>query len=250
MKRLAIFFLWFAACFCLADQTEPLQTRQGWISGWTLDPDTGLSVYRGIRYAEPPMGEMRWKPPQPVKSWGGLKTCHIFGPINPQTLPQGVNLPLSENSLYLNVWTTKANQPDAKLPVMVWIHGGALTSGWGHKPNFDGSAFASRGVVLVSINYRLGVLGFLAHPALSAESEQGVSGNYGLLDQIEALNWVRENIAQFGGDPGNVTIFGESAGGTSVAALCSSPLAKGLFHQAILQSPWMFGYTSNLTEPN
>lgn len=248
MKRILPLLLWLTSAYCLGGPTEPLQTRQGWISGWTLNPDTGLSVFRGIRYARAPMGDLRWKPPRPVESWAGLKTCHIFGPVNPQKLPDGVNRHLSENSLYLNVWTTRAHRPEAKLPVMVWIHGGALTSGWGHQKPFDGRALAERGVVLVTINYRLGVLGFLAHPALSEESEQGVSGNYGLLDQIEALRWVKENIARFGGDPGKVTLFGESAGGTSVAVLCASPLARGLFHRAILQSPWMFGYPDNLTE--
>ncbi len=133
---------------------------------------------------------------------------------------------------------------------MVWIHGGGLNRGWGHKAFYDGSSFAKRDVVLVSINYRLGVLGFLAHPGLSAETGYGVSGNYGILDQIEALRWVQRNIEVFGGDPDNVTIFGESAGGTSVSVLCSSPLARGLFHKAVIQSPWMFGYIDSMAEPN
>jgi len=162
-----------------------------------------------------------------------------------ETLPE-----LSEDCLYLNVWTA-AEDPNAKLPVMVWIHGGGLTLGWGHQRGYDGVAFAQQGVVLVSINYRLGPFGYLAHPALSKESKRGVSGNYGFLDQLAALRWVQKNIAAFGGDPGNVLIFGESAGGTSVNALCASPLSKGLFHRAIAESAWITDTNfAHLTEPS
>jgi para-nitrobenzyl esterase len=234
----------------MGQQTDPVKTDEGVLSGWVLNEETGLAVFRGVRYAEPPMKDMRWRPPQPVKPWNGVKFCQLFAPVAPQKLGKGVVQHLSEDCLFLNIWTTRVNQPDTKLPVMVWIHGGGLSAGWSHKPFYEGSAFAERGVVLISINYRLGALGFLAHPALSAESENGVSGNYGILDQIEALKWVRHNIAAFGGDPDNVTLFGESAGGTSVAVLCSSPLAKGLFHKAILQSPWLSGFINNLAKPN
>lgn len=142
----------------------------------------------------------------------------------------------SEDCLYLNVWTPASGKTDAKLPVAFWIHGGAFMGGFGYEKEFDGEAFARRGVVLVTINYRLGLLGFMAHPALSKESEHGVSGNYGLLDQIAALDWVRENIAQFGGDPDNITIFGQSAGAMSVRCLVASPLTKGKIARAIIQS--------------
>jgi para-nitrobenzyl esterase len=170
-----------------------------------------------------------------------------FGPACPQQL-YGAQQELSEDCLFLNVWAPPV-EVSGDAPVMVWIHGGGLNLGFSHRPFYDGSEFAKRGVVLVSINYRLGPLGFLAHAELSDESAHGVSGNYGFLDQIAALKWVQENISDFGGDSGNVTIFGESAGGTSVATLASSPLAEGLFHKAIIESPWMFGYVTRLAEP-
>ena len=226
-----------------------LDIEKGRISGVLLDKKTGLRVYRGIPYAAPPTGPLRWRPPGKAAKWKGVRSCAEFGPACFQASRSGGNQRMSEDCLYLNVWTTKAGT-DARLPVMVWIHGGGLNLGWGHQGSYDGSAFARQGVVLVSINYRLGPFGFLAHPRLSAESEHGVSGNYGFLDQVSALRWVRKNIAAFGGNPANVTIFGESAGGTSVSVLCASRLARGLFHRAILQSPWMFGYINNLAEPN
>ncbi|MDA0349067.1 MAG: carboxylesterase family protein [Verrucomicrobia bacterium] len=248
MKLLPLLLL--LPLLCWAVPTDPVQTTEGWVSGWTLNKETGLEVFRGVSYAAPPMKDLRWRPPQPRKPWGGIKTCQMFSPVAPQTLGEGADAFVSEDCLYLNIWSTKVNKPESKLPVMVWIHGGGLNRGWGHKPFYDGTALAERGVVLVSINYRLGALGFLALPALSADSENGVSGNYGILDQIAALKWIRNNIAAFGGDPDNVTIFGESAGGTSVSVLCSSPLAKGLFQKAILQSPWSFGFVDNLANPN
>ena len=226
------------APLALAAQIE-LDT--GVIEGAVADEDAGVHVFRGIPFAAPPVDDARWKPPMPPAAWEGVRSATEFGDICPQGsgLAQltGEDLPtLSEDCLYLNVWTT-ATDTDAKRPVMVWIHGGGLSLGWSHQRLYDGSNLAKRGVVLVSINYRLGALGFLAHPLLSAES--GVSGNYGLLDQIAALQWVQRNIAAFGGDPGNVTIFGESAGGTSVQALLASPHSKGLFHRAIVQSAWL-----------
>lgn len=249
MRKLFL-ILFLIPVVCQGVPGKAVLTKEGVLSGFILDEETGLEVFRGVRYAEPPFKDLRWRPPVPVQKWKGLKMCQLFSPIAPQNVGKNVSEHQSEDCLFLNIWTTKTNQPDAKLPVMIWIHGGGLNRGWGHKEFYDGSAFAERGVVLVSINYRLGALGFLAHPALSAESDQGVSGNYGILDQMEALRWVQRNIAVFGGDPDNVTIFGESAGGTSVSALCASPLAQGLFHKAIIQSPWMFGYIDNLAEPN
>lgn len=201
----------------------------------------GLHVFKGIRYALPPTGDARWKPPVPVPAWNDAADATEFGPacvqpetagnIYAETLP-----PMSEDCLNLNVWTPK----DAtNAPVVVWIHGGALTRGASSQMVYDGASLAKRGVVVVSINYRLGMLGYLAHPELSAESPDGVSGNYGLLDQIAALKWVKENISAFGGNPGNVTIAGQSAGGLSVVYLMASPRARDLFHKAIAQSAYI-----------
>ena len=214
----------------------------GKLRGEVLDADSGLTVYRGIPFAAPPVGELRWKAPQPAPKWEGVRDATEFGAICPQSpvlaMMTGEALPeTSEDCLFLNVWTA-AGEGDDPQPVMVWIHGGGLALGWSNQVGYDGAAFAARGVVLVSINYRLGPLGYLAHPALSSESG-GESGNYGFLDQIAALQWVERNIARFGGDPENVTIFGESAGGTSVHALMASPSAAGLIHRAIAESPWV-----------
>jgi len=214
----------------------------GSLRGELLDEASGLTVYRGIPFAAAPVGELRWKAPQPVAKWEGVRDAKEFGAICPQApvlaMVTGEALPeTSEDCLFLNVWTAAVEGDDPR-PVMVWIHGGGLSLGWSNQVGYDGSAFARKGVVLVSINYRLGPLGYLAHPALSREAG-GESGNYGFLDQIAALQWVERNIAQFGGDPDNVTIFGESAGGTSVHALMASPLASGLIHRAIAESPWV-----------
>ena len=226
---------------CASGFAEPVRLDTGLVTGAVAD-DPSVRVFRGIPYAAPPVGNLRWRPPQPAAPWRGVRDAVAFSDVCPQgpglAALTGETLPtLSEDCLYLNVWTP-ATGADTKLPVMVWIHGGGLTLGWGHQRGYDGTHFAKQGVVLVSVNYRLGALGFLAHPLLSAETE-GISGNYGLLDQVAALEWVRRNIAGFGGDPGNVTIFGESAGGTSVHALLVSPRARGLFHRAIAQSPWV-----------
>ncbi|MFQ5749863.1 MAG: carboxylesterase/lipase family protein [Planctomycetota bacterium] len=190
-------------------------------------------VFRGIPFARPPVGPLRWKPPQPAQAWEGVRDGSRFGPSCVQSGGGGRG-EQSEDCLYLNVWT--AARKGEGLPVMVWIHGGSFSMGSGSNPIYDGRHFAEDGAVLVTINYRLGPFGFLAHPALSAESPRHASGNYGLLDQIAALKWVRKNIAGFGGDPANVTVFGESAGGVSVGCLLASPLAKGLFQRAILES--------------
>lgn len=250
MKTVRSLFLVIASnCLALV-QASPIQIDAGKISGVTLDLESGLQVFRGIPYAKPPIGDLRWTPPQSVDSWEGVRACYTFGSASIQKMDRNAAQEQSEDCLYLNVWTTRSGDKSSKLPVMFWIHGGGLNRSWGHKEFYDGTVFAKNGIVLVSINYRLGALGFLAHPALSAESPRGVSGNYGFLDQIAALEWTQRNIAAFGGDPGNVTIFGESAGGTSVAVLCSSPLGRGLFHKAIIQSPWMFGYIDALASPN
>jgi para-nitrobenzyl esterase len=201
----------------------------------------GLRVFRGIPYALPPVGERRWRAPAAMPPWQGVREATEFGPscIQPE-YPAGIYTddvgPTSEDCLTLNIW---APENAERLPVFVWIYGGALERGSSRLAIYDGAALARRGLVIVTINYRLGVLGWLAHPALSAESPDHVSGNYGLLDQVQALRWVRENIAAFGGDPGNVTIAGESAGALSVMYLMASPQARGLFHRAIVQSGYM-----------
>lgn len=202
----------------------------------------GLRVFKGVPYAAAPVGALRWKPPAEAPSWTGVRDALDYGPACWQPKPRAGSIyasPLkafSEDCLSLNVWTPDRAE---RAPVLVWIHGGSLIGGSSSEGLYDGAALARRGVVVVSINYRLGVLGYLAHPELSAESPDHVSGNYGLLDQIAALKWVRRNIAAFGGDSANVTIAGESAGGLSVMYLMASPRARGLFHKAIAQSAYM-----------
>ncbi len=204
-------------------------------SGPIVSTDDG--IYRGIPYAAPPLENLRWSPPRPATLWTEPRRCDTFGPACSQLNSDEA---MSEDCLYLNVWTP-TQKADPKLPVMVWIHGGAFVSGSGSDEIYDGRALSKYGVVVVTLNYRLGALGFLAHPSLSAESLENISGNYGLLDQVAALQWVQRNIAKFGGDPANVTIFGQSAGAASVSLLLVSPRAKGLFHAAIAQSPAMMG---------
>ncbi|MBA62912.1 MAG: hypothetical protein CMJ76_11160 [Planctomycetaceae bacterium] len=229
-------------------KTDVLVTAAGKMVGEVLDESSHLHIYRGIPFAQPPTGELRWRPPRPAGPWDGVRECLEFGSQSAQ-IRQG-NVYGSEDCLYLNVWTTQAGRPDAGLPVMVWIHGGGWTGGSGGRRYYSGKAISERGVILVTVNYRLGAMGFLAHEALAKENSQGISGNYGLMDNLLALNWIKQNISAFGGDPDNVTIFGESAGGATVSALCCVPQAKGLFHKAISQSPWMFGYTNPLAARN
>jgi para-nitrobenzyl esterase len=229
-----------------ASEAQPqVRVRAGLLQG-TAEAGTEIVAYKGIPYARPPVGELRWRPPVPADAWAGMRDARAFGsaclqpPAQPTSIYYSGMASTSEDCLTLNVWAPKNAR---KLPVMVWIHGGSLVGGSSSEPLYDGVRIAQRGIVFVSINYRLGLLGYLAHPALSAESSQHLSGNYGLLDQIEALRWVRDNVAAFGGDPGKVTIAGESAGGLSVIALMTSPLARGLFTRAIVQSGYMPSYS-------
>ncbi len=210
---------------------DAVQIDSGPISGKV---EGGVFVFSGIPYAAPPVGELRWKPPQAIPPWTQTKNFTLFGPACPQP-KQNNSSKFSEDCLYLNVWTP-ATTPDERLPVMVWIHGGAFNFGSASQPEYDGKNLARKGVVVVTINYRLGPLGFFVHPLLSKESDKNTSGNYGLLDQIAALKWVQKNIAAFGGSPDRVTIFGQSAGSRSVTLLMISPLSAGLFHRAIAES--------------
>jgi para-nitrobenzyl esterase len=222
-----------------AQDAPAVTTQSGQVQGIS---EHGVLAYKGIPYAAPPIGDLRWRTPRPPAAWQDTRKADVFGKgcIATPGVPAefgGDTGPHSEDCLYLNVWTSK---PDAgaKLPVMVWIHGGAFVFGSGSLDLYSGAPLAKRGAVVVTINYRLMQLGFFAHPALERETPGGPV-NFGLLDQIEALKWVRANIARFGGDPGNVTIFGQSAGGKSVLALFSSPLARGLFHKGIAQSSYI-----------
>ncbi len=228
------------------------RTTAGAIQGVST-AEGGQRVFKGVPYAAPPVGPLRWTPPQPVSPWTGVRKADAFGPQchQPQIFGDIVfDRPASEDCLYLNLWTPARLQddaaPPAKLPVMVWIHGGGYQAGASHEPRHDGTRLAGKGVVLVTINYRLGVFGFFSHPALAADDPRGASGNYGLLDMIAALRWVRDNAAAFGGDPGNVTIFGESAGSFAVSTLMAAPQARGLFHKVIGESGAPFASSLSL----
>jgi para-nitrobenzyl esterase len=223
-------------------QNAPIQTADGRVKG-SLSLDKKIQIFKGIPFAAPPVGDGRWRAPQPVKKWLDVRNCTVFSASPIQNKPAPFYCwseefiaqpePLSEDCLYLNVW---AQNKAKKQPVFVWIYGGGLSSGSANCAIYDGEEMARKGVVFVSINYRVGVMGFMAHPELSKESGYDASGNYGFLDQIAALKWIKTNIDAFGGDPDNVTIAGQSAGSFSVNALIASPLAKGLFHKAIAQS--------------
>ena len=226
-----------------------IKTENGYISGLVLgEPGQEVYVYRGVPYAAPPVGELRWKPPQPVAPWSEILQCTEFNKTAPQATvgdlpPFPQLLPSDEDCLYLNILTPAKKATD-KLPVMVWLHGGGYQLGCGSDLITNTPRLPQYGVVVVNVNMRLNTIGLLAHPLLSQESPKGVSGNYMFLDMIAALQWVQNNIAAFGGDPKNVTIFGESGGGAKVANLMASPLAKGLFQRAICQSGTSVGIFS------
>lgn len=210
--------------------------------------DPRITAFKGVPFAAPPVGALRWRAPQPAENWEGVRECYAFAPISMQETP-GENpqafyskewhvdpeIPMDEDCLYLNIWTP-AKSAGEKLPVMVWIFGGGFQCGYPAEMEFDGERLARRGVILVSVNYRVNVFGFLAHPELAAEAHGEPVGNYGLQDQTAGIQWVRRNIAAFGGDPENITIFGQSAGGGSVLSQMTSPLTDGLFQKAIMQS--------------
>ncbi|MEP6906479.1 MAG: carboxylesterase/lipase family protein [Pseudoxanthomonas sp.] len=244
MKTFSGFALWLCllaasllpVCVSAAEPTATATIRQGTLEG---SRKPSLEVFLGVPFAAPPVGALRWREPQAAVPWQGTRKADAYASSCMQktgipVAEGGTTGALSEDCLYLNVWTPKADS--AKRPVMVWIHGGALVYGSGNIALYDGSALARRGAVVVTLNYRMGALGFFSHPAIDGSPASPV--NYGLFDQVAALRWVRDNIAAFGGDPGNVTIFGESAGAQSVLALYSSPLARGLFKQGIAQSPY------------
>lgn len=240
--------------FCCFDSKaiygqDKVKTTNGWVSG-TLNGEDDVQEFKGVPYARPPVGELRWKEPQPVFPWKGVLKCDSYGPnaMQPRPIPSWAYGPeiliptngrISEDCLYLNVWAP-VHSAGKKLPVIVIIHGGGFTGGSGSVAVLDGEQTAKKGVVVVSINYRLGIFGFLAHPALSAESPHHVSGNYGILDQVAALKWVKQNIAAFGGDPDNITADGGSAGSCCIHVMIASPLGKGLFRRAISESGPLF----------
>lgn len=226
-----------------------VKTKYGEIEGIRKE---GYTVYKGIPYAKPPVGELRWRAPQEQEPWEGVYEAKEFGAICPQSLPEEDNpftgrfckefyndpefIPeMSEDCLYLNIWAPE-NPENKKLPVAFWIHGGGFGGGYSSEMEFDGEAYCKKEVILVTINYRVNIYGFLAHPWLDAENERGISGNYGILDQIAALTWVYENIAAFGGDPENITVFGQSAGSMSTQVLISSELTGNMIAKAIMQS--------------
>jgi para-nitrobenzyl esterase len=217
-----------------ADNSLEVAVTGGSIQGSALE--RGGAVFKGVPFAQPPVESLRWREPQPVKPWTGVRAATTFGAPCAQNSGGGRMLEgSSEDCLFLNVWTSEW-PPSSRKPVMVWIHGGGNYAGTAGSPNFDGEKLARHGVVLVSANYRLTAFGFFAHPELTRESAHHASGNYGLMDQIAALRWVKENIARFGGDPSNVTIFGQSAGAVDATVLMTSPLAAGLFHKVIAES--------------
>ena len=246
-RQLALSVIIMVATFVWG-QSPIVKVEGGYVQGVT-SASSDITVFRGIPYAASPVGDLRWKRPQPVVKWKGVRKADTFSNICWQPgnaigtfygnefywKEQTVQ---SEDCLYLNIWTpTDAiNKSNRDLPVAFWVHGGAYFNGYGHEITMDGDAWAKRGVILVTINYRLGIFGFLAHPELSAENADGTSGNYGTYDQVAALKWVHENIAEFGGDPDNITVFGQSAGAASIKNLVSSPLSKGYVRNAIIQS--------------
>jgi len=246
MKSLLVSLAILISCLLQAQQTSVnsalnpgpvVRTESGAVRGVT---DSDIDIFKGIPFADPPVGEFRWRPPQPVTPWEGVRDALEFGPNCAQAgwggAPGSISEGSSEDCLYLNLWTPAGTKAKAKLPVMVWIHDGAFVGGSGSSPGNSGNQFAKQGVILITINYRLGRIGHFAFPALSKEHSEEPKGSYAFMDQIAALKWVQQNIAAFGGDPDNVTIFGFSAGGVSVHSLMTIPDAKGLFQKAIGES--------------
>ena len=231
-----------------------LETQQGTLQGAPSAHGPNVAAFKGIAFSQPPVGDLRWRPPRIPTRWAGTRSADTYGapcwqPITPETsLYSRGQMDVSEDCLYLNVWSAAVSDEE-KRPVMVWYHGGGNTSGHGSSLIFDGTNLAKKGVVLVTANYRLGPMGFFSHPALTAESENGSSGNYALLDQIAALEWVRDNIRAFGGDPDRVTIFGQSAGALDVCLLMASPLARDLIDGAIAQSGGCMRTSTPLVAP-
>jgi para-nitrobenzyl esterase len=266
MKK-SILIILSVMSFCSMYAQNPILKIEGGNIQGVSSQDGKAIIYKGVPYASPPVGDLRWKDPQPVKPWEGVKVADTFAPAALQ-MPHNKSMrtqvnkfgdvdyikefyengdpQYSEDCLYLNVWQPKGAKKGDKLPVAFWIHGGAFMAGYGYENEFDGEAYAKRGVILVTINYRLGILGYLAHPELSNENAKHVSGNYGLLDQIKALQWVHDNISQFGGDPNKITVFGQSAGAMSTRDLLCSPLTKGLIARAIIQSGGGLGNKNGL----
>jgi para-nitrobenzyl esterase len=238
-KGLIAIFLALAVARLAFSQTQTAKVTGGEVQGVVAD---GIAVFKGIPFAAPPVGDLRWKAPQPLKAWTGIRKADDFAPGRMQDTGMAKKMGdkgnVSEDCLYLNVWTP-AKSPAEKLAVIVWIYGGGFSGGMTSVPMYDGTKLAQKGVVMVSIAYRVGPFGFLAHPELSRESGKG-SGNYGIQDMIAGLQWVKNNVARFGGDPSRVTIFGHSAGGMAVSMLAASPAAKGLFHRAICMSGGSF----------
>jgi para-nitrobenzyl esterase len=243
----------FSACLLIAtiQAADRVKIQSGELDG-LQEPGSGVRAFKGIPFAAPPVGPLRWKAPKPAAPWTSIRKADEFGSRCMQGNPFGDmtfrDKGISEDCLYLNVWTPAASAKE-RLPVMVWIYGGGFAAGGSSEPRQDGGNLAKKGVVVVSFNYRLGVFGFLSHPDLTRESDRNASGNYGLLDQVAALGWVRKNIGAFGGDAHKVTIFGESAGSFSVSALMASPLAQGLFQRAIGESGAFTGSTALPAKP-
>jgi para-nitrobenzyl esterase len=244
MKKILIaIFLTCAFAQIAVSQIQTAKVTGGEVQGVVTE---GISIFKGIPFAAPPVGDLRWKAPTPLTPWTGVKKADAFGHACMQASgAMGNTAPVSEDCLYLNVWTP-AKKPGEKIPVIVWIYGGGFSGGSTSTPMYDGMGFAKKGVVLVSVAYRVGAFGFLAHPELSRESGKG-SGTYGIEDMIAGLQWVKKNIVKFGGDPSKVTIFGHSAGGFAVNMLAASPVAKGLFRGVISMSGGSFAplQTSN-----
>lgn len=249
MKRLSL-LAWVFTAFTMASfgQSNPVLNIEGGQLKGVPTPTKGIIAYKGVPFAAPPVGNLRWKEPQPVVAWKGVKVASKYGPASYQTIWDPTSFygkewgaasmsNFSEDCLYLNIWTPAAGQKTKKLPVAMWIHGGGYREGFSYEPEMDGGEdWASRGVILVSVTYRLGIFGFFSHPLLSAESAHKVSGNYGVMDQAAALKWIYNNIAQFGGDPKNITVFGQSAGAGSVQTLCASPISRKYIAKAISMS--------------